>query len=281
MFKYMKYEIKGSYKVILGILILMLLGSFLIQGSMKQAMNNLEYTTSLVGNNINGLAILLSFLLIFGSGITVFFYILSQFRKDLYEDRGYLTFLLPMSGHKIVGAKFLTAVFWFFILGIGFSIGNVFIALLFFGENWLIILREILVNIDSLVVSIGILSILGSLSSLILIYFSMTLSKITFRNKSIGGMWFVFYLVLSAIVSYTISKLGGLLPYYLDLENFKIVGTDAMSYVYDSFNVGTGFFFISGSGSPVINLFATLLNILVDIGVFYLTGYLIDNKIDI
>lgn len=35
---------------------------------------------------------------LFGTALVVFLYIVGSFRKELYEDRGYLTFTLPLTG---------------------------------------------------------------------------------------------------------------------------------------------------------------------------------------
>ena len=76
-------------------------------------------------------------------------------------------------------------------------------------------------------------AIIGGISTLILIYFSMALSRVTFRNKKIGGLWFVIFLVLSGIVTYGQVKVIQLLPYYLDLNTFKIASSHMLSYGFN------------------------------------------------
>lgn len=84
--RYIKYEIKGSYKFILGVLALVLI---LITGIFAYSINVDE------GSVLGGMFVGLSTLVIFGTLLTTFLYIVGSFRKELYEDRGYLTFTLP------------------------------------------------------------------------------------------------------------------------------------------------------------------------------------------
>ena len=107
MIKYMKYEIRGTYRYILGVLALVLI---LITGI---------YSYTARGNTVGGnIFIVLSAMLLFGTALVTFLYIVGSFRKELYEDTGYLTFTLPLTGSQIVASKLIVALLWFFVLGI-------------------------------------------------------------------------------------------------------------------------------------------------------------------
>lgn len=100
----MKYEIKGTYKILLGILALVLI---LITGIYMYSRDSSNFL------NFGAIFMTLSVLVLFGTSLATFLYIVSSFKNELYEDRGYLTFTLPLTGNQIVGAKLLVAMFWF------------------------------------------------------------------------------------------------------------------------------------------------------------------------
>ena len=92
--KYMKYEIKGSYKFILGIIAILIMASTIIQGNLNSALNNFSEPTNMENSMTGFKALMLgvSVLEIFGAFLVATFHIIGSFRKELYEDRGYLTF---------------------------------------------------------------------------------------------------------------------------------------------------------------------------------------------
>lgn len=274
MLKLLKYEIKGTYKYISGILALVLI---LITGLYMYG--DQAATGSLGG----GLFVGLSVMILFGTTLVTFFYIVGSFRKELYEDRGYLTFTLPLKGIEIVGAKLIVALLWFFLLGIVVALYNLVMMLSFTpfqlqlsdlieGITTFISIREIILGI--------IITIFSGVNLLTLIYFSMALGKVTFRNKRIGGLWFVIFLVLSGILAFGQFKIETLLPFYLDFETFKVMTMDLMNpelYVeYGSNGVEARI-----SGGVPLNIAGTIYNIAITVALFFGAGYLIEKKIDL
>ncbi len=191
--RYIKYEIKGSYKFILGVLALILI---LTTGIYMYA-NKTDGGSALGGTFIG-----LSTLVIFGTLLTTFLYIVGSFRKELYEDRGYLTFTLPLTGHEILGAKLIVATMWFLILGV-----------VIIGYNSIMMLNLDIVKqsmdeigqvmrvlpdfINRGMVMSFILMLLGGISTLILIYLSMAFGRVTLRNKK--NRWPLVYNIFSII----------------------------------------------------------------------------------
>ncbi|WP_353093274.1 hypothetical protein [Tissierella praeacuta] len=274
--KYMKYEIKGSYKFILGIIAIVLIASTIIQ------INISRYDAS---NSINGFAtlmLLVSILVIFGAFLTAFFQIIGSFRKELYEDRGYLTFTLPLTGNKILGAKLIVAVIWFLALGISIVLYNLLLAMILYGSDWINIIKQIINTVNLGVFSIGIVSLVSAILTLILIYFSMTLSRVSIKNKKIGGLWFIIFLILNSLAGYFTFKVINVFPYYMSLENFKILH----SYELNFFPTLTGItkqqlILFGNNFDAYINIFGVLSMIIMGLGAFLATGYLIEKKIDI
>ena len=261
--KYMKYEIKGTYKFILGILATVIIASTIIQLTVLKELNNLDSPTHM--NGMTGIVALLLTLVIFGAFIAAFFYIIGSFRKELYEDRGYLTFTLPLTGNQILGSKLIVSMLWYGILGIGMVLYNVILTTILHGSQWFELFRGLKEYIGTNLLSIAIVSgILSVATTLILIYFSMALSRVSIRNKKVGGVWFIIFIVLSVLTNYLAVKVGKILPYYLDFDTFKIL------HYYDINPL-----------VPSMNIFSQLMQIVFAIAAFLGTGYLIEKKIDL
>lgn len=276
--KYMKYEIKGSYKFILGILALVLI--------LTTALYSYEFRGQPINSMTSNPAFVeIAILIILGAAFAAFLYIVDSFRKELYDDRGYLTFTLPLSGNQILGSKLIVAIMWFILLGVTFILYNMFMVFSFIEVD--INFKELISHVDfSGMLTVGIIIFLSGVATLILIYFSMALSRVTFRNKKIGGLWFVVFLVLNALVGYATVKIIGAFPYYLDLKAFKVVnyndilsGINGFSDLFISFNEGSMAF--TTGGTTFINIVSFVFMIIVGVVSFFSTGYLIENKIDL
>ncbi len=274
--RYIKYEIRGSYKFILGVLALVLILTTGIYAYISNAREG-----SALGATFTGLSVLV----IFGTLLTTFLYIVNSFRKELYEDRGYLTFTLPLTGNQILGAKLIVAFMWFVLLGVVIAIYNGIMVLSFSPVKINIselfsILKSVNIAYRELFI-FSLTAIIGGISTLILIYFSMALSRVTFRNKKIGGFWFVIFLVLSGIVTYGQVKVIQLLPYYLDLNTFKIASSHMLSYGFN-ITINNGGLIMNGDlGGTILNIAGFIYSIVIGVLMFLGTGYLIENKIDL
>ncbi len=275
--KFMKYEIKGNYRFILGILAIVIIASTIIQINMLDEMNK-----SMLGQessfNFMRFLLVIAIFVIFGAYLVAAFRIIGSFRNELYEDRGYLTFTLPLTGNQIVGAKLIVAVMWIIVLGIVTALYNIILASILFKADWktfIQILNQTLAGQDlgliiRIICSGLIFSGVSLLNTLILIYFSMALSKVSIRNKKIGGLWFIIYVIINITAAYLVYKFGDILPLYLDLENLRL---SSMNNPWSS-NSYMGSYYI-------VNITNFIGMILVSIGAFIGTGYLIEKKIDL
>lgn len=281
--KYIKYEIKGSYKFILGILAIVIIASTIIQGNISEhiklgtmnSLNNME--------GFRGFMLIVPMLVIFGAFLTAFFHIVGSFRKELYEDRGYLTFTLPLTGNQILGGKLIVAMLWFVILGATIILYNLILALILFDGSWVEIAKEFFHVLNTGVISVGLVMGLTSIMTLILIYFSIALSRVSIRNKKIGGIWFIVFLILNALAGYLILKVSGAVPYFLNLNGFKVLHYYELNTV-SAFGRSMGDLIIFGGNNDVdayINIVGALSHIVIGIVAFLGTGYLIEKKIDL
>lgn len=287
MFKYMKYEFKGTYKF-MGLLILFVLGAstgiqLYANNIVKQFQSGFGAGVDSMGRIPNFLVVLLV-LAIFGAFVTALFYIIGLFRKELYEDRGYLTFSLPLTGNQILGAKTLTALIWAAILGFSALFYNLGLGSILFGAKWLEGLKYVLnytpINI---IVTLSFSAVLSSVITLLLIYFSITLSRVSIKNKKIGGLWFIIFLIINSLVGYLTVKVSSIFPYYIDLSTLKIIAFKGMGnfemYVM-SMGTNSGLF-IAGNNNILINIGSFIFSILVAVGTFLGTSYLMERKIDL
>lgn len=271
--KLMKYEIKGTYKILLGILALVLI---LITGIYMYSRDSSNFL------NFGAIFMTLSVLVLFGTSLATFLYIVSSFKNELYEDRGYLTFTLPLTGNQIVGAKLLVAMFWFFILGLAIFLYNLMMISIFSTSEF--DFSELFKAVGQVVsVKEIIIGVIGGIFSLanffILIYFSMALGRVTFRNKKIGGLWFVIFLVLSGLLAFIQVQIIELFPYYFDINTFKM-GTMEKLYNFE-ISIGNEVSISSETGIFKLNIASSIYNIIELIALYLGTAYLIEKKIDL
>jgi ABC-2 type transport system permease protein len=286
MLKFIKYEIKGNYRFILGILALVLIASSIIQAVIFRDVRSGDITFS--GGLFEGMISLVSILVLFGAALVAFINIVGSFKKELYDDRGYLTFTLPLSGHQILGAKLIVAFLWYTILNVVTGLYNLILATTIFKIEWSTLIDllgryggEGIVTILYRVFILSMISgIIMILYTLIFIYFSMTIGKISFRNVKIGGLWFIIFLVTFSLSNVVIGKLGNAFPIYLNMESLRLSNLDLgmTNPVY----YGSMSFFLKDMGNYInINLIPDFLNIVFGCLVFLATGYLLDRKIDL
>lgn len=280
--KFMKYEIKGTYKFILGILAVVIIASSIIQINIKSNLaNGMDPMNQTSLSTFNTFLMVVAVLVIFAAFIVAFFYTIGSFKKELYEDRGFLTFTLPLTGNQILGGKLLVAVLWFATFGIVSAGFNFILAMSLFDENILQTIKTLLKMVNSGAISIGFVSIISIINTLILIYLSMALSRVTIRNKKIGGMWFIIYLVLNALTGYLFIEISKIAPYYLNLRNFQMLGYNQLQGLqYMSGNMENIVIF-GNNAEAYINIVGILSQILFSTAAFITTGYIIEKKIDL
>jgi ABC-2 type transport system permease protein len=275
MINYMKYEIKGTYKFISAILALVLI---IITGIYIYTSRSND------GSAVGAIFIVLSIFVLFGTALATFLFIVDSFRKDLYEDRGYLTFTVPLTGNQIVGSKLLVAFMWFTLIGVVIAIYNLIMVLSFglMDKNITELFSAFFQTFSITEIFFSVIStIFVGLSILILIYFSMVLSRVSFRNKRIGGLWFIIFLVLCVILTYGEVVIADWLPYYLNLNTFHVEWMDMSSGQFNMEMNNDGVSVNSSLGLLSINIATTIYNIITFIALFLGTGYLIERKIDL
>lgn len=108
MLKLIKYEMFHSYRsfgLVFGIFLLACFGATVLPINMGMAVSS----------------ILL--LLVFGIFISVFVTIIKNYNTSMFKKPGYLTLTLPLSTHKIIISKVISACIWLFVSMIILALG--------------------------------------------------------------------------------------------------------------------------------------------------------------
>lgn len=269
--KLIKYEIKGTYKVILALLATVLIAFTIMY-------------TSIITERIIFLTFI-SPIILYAANLISFFYIVGSFKKELYEDRGYLTFSLPLTGNEIVGAKLIVAVLWFVVLWGVTILYNVFMLSFVFKSVLNIDILEDIKEVLYLIQDIDIRLLIGFvlvilitlLIPLLLIYFSMAISRVASRKKIVGKSWFIIAIIIGIIIIIVGALVTELLPIFIDLDTWRLVSVNEISFIDENPDVLT--YGIDETG--YYNIMDVLFKLIIGTLLFVSTGYLIEKKIDI
>lgn len=297
MLNYIKYELRGSYRFMLGILLVMMLAFMGIHYFIKSNIGAIITLSEDALFTAGEIGIVVFGMIIFGAFLTAIIYIVGLFRKELYEDRGYLTFTLPMTGSQIIGAKLIVAITWLAVILLSTLVFNVLSISLFYRESAIIgrivsVLREFTV-LEILVTLFRI--ILLSVTSFLTAYLAISISKVSIRRKKLGGLWFIIYLLIDGGSYYLTSMATRLAPYAISLRDMSIIDSSKAHYsLASTYNKGyeLGAEQTSSEAEKLansikdlydisnINILGMLVIILIAILVFKGTSYILENKID-
>lgn len=269
MLKPLKYELKSTYKFFLMILIGMVVSDF----SLFYLLNISDTDNA----NIFRILITAVFLIVFISSILVFaFMIISSFRREFYSDQGYFTFSRPMAASKFLGSKLMASFIWLLIFFISFIfVNSLFIYFMADGNILIEILNSIRINSIFVEFILLVYLIFSILLEILLIYLSIVLSKILFKNSKLGYIWFVIFILLNFFVSFLDRLFKRFIPFYFTMMNNNIIYKPFNNFIEDNI------IFNNLVNLPFINMGMMILIPLLCVSVFYLTSYLIDKKVEI
>lgn len=261
--KLLKYEFKGNYKSFLGLF------------AITALLNILIFTRINIWKNA---AIIALFSLVaVAAFVVVFVFVVSSFKNEMYEDRGYLTFTLPIGGKKIVASKLISGIIWFTGLGIMVSIFTR-ILIGFIGPE-VVNQINLYVNTKAAFLVGALFGIINLIMLLLMIYFSITITRVALRKKKMSGfLGFIAFIVLNIVIFYIEYRLMRLFPEALSFSTDFLQNTNVNGSLM---TINNESMMSISNGSININIAAFIYNIIVYIGLFLSTGYLIDNRIDI
>lgn len=280
MFKLMKYEVRGTYKFVLGTILTVAIAMSVIQFNVYKL--SMDLGSGRPGGSILfTLLVPLLAILMVAASIAFIVYLIQSFRKELYEDRGYLTFTLPLSGKQILGAKLLTAIIWSTLFGAIILSVSMIVMNVIFGD---FVLAGIFTQVREFMNFVGggaivgflIYTLVSSLVTLLNVYFSISLSKVALKNKRIGGLWILIFIGLNIVFNLIETMIIRAFPLYINLQSGTLAGDTMLS------NMGeTGLFIDFNLGNLVISSSAIIYWAILVVGLFLATSHLLDRKIEL
>ncbi|WP_446899126.1 hypothetical protein ACSVC9_04305 [Clostridium sp. LBM24168] len=259
MFKLVKYDVKGYYK------------DFVI---MISAMVLLNLALSIKVNDWGPDTILgLSMAISFAAGIIAVIWNIRVFSRDIYEDTGYLLFTVPKSGYSILGSKIITSIIQIFaVIVVSFIIIMLWINILKVTSGFVLDVRRIFdLIIKNLSVNFITFSIVGSfviyISFLLTVYLAITLSKVAIKNKKIGKFGsFIIFILLAAAQGKLQDFLMHIFPqtFRLNMLSLRVENT-----------------FVVPDAFVDINVSLVISSIILVIAIFWVTAYLLEDKLDL
>ncbi|KEH93207.1 membrane protein [Clostridium botulinum C/D str. BKT12695] len=255
-----KYELKGNYKIFFGIFAF----AILINGLLLTRLGHWS------DPSIIGLMSLVSTAMF----ITVLIFVEKSFSNEIYQDRGYLTFTLPVSGYKVLASKILVGVLWLIISGVISFISFKYLIKELSGQDLMKLVMEH-VDLKQLIL-IGIVYVIVSLVMLLLMmYLSIALTRVAYKSKKMSGfIGCVVFILLMILIHYISYKVGEIFPHemHITLDVANSIGSDGI--------IKDGTITVTAK-EITVNIARTIYMLVVYIGMFFGTGYLLENKMDI
>lgn len=267
MLKLIKYEFKTisrEFLIILGVIILL----------------NIALMTRInVWRDITVIG--LSFLISFGAAVAVFIYNIIIFTRDLKRDTGYLLFSIPKSGYTILGAKLSSSLIVMIVAMLLGCIMTFFVGVIAMGnfDGFIKAFTELKnitnVNMVKLVLVLivdAIIAVLMYAEMLLVIYFSVTISKVIMNGRKFSGLVaFLIYIITNLITGKIYEFLSKSIP--KSINPYVTIYGDSYSHT-------------ATANDPSIllipvNLAGGIFYLVVMIGLFMGIGYMLEKKIDL
>lgn len=250
MFKLVKYDLKAYYKDFI-----IMAGAIILLNLALCIKINKWPNEGILGINMA---------ISFAAFVVVFIWNILVFSRDIYGDSGYLLFTTPKSGASIVGSKIVTSLIQCLIIGF-IAIFTMFLwaELLKVTSGFVFYVRDIFdVMINEVhfkfMLFLLISAIVVYVTFLLTVYLSITLSKVAIKDRKFG-------------------KLGSFIIFVL----LVVVQGKLEFIVEDIFPATFRMQMINNSGYIDINIASTIFVIVIACIMFYITAYLLENKLDL
>lgn len=236
--KLLKYEIKSSYsKFIMAFLAYILIASVLMIFFRNHEIFNIYILTF----GIITLCVI-TFLIIF-----------NRYNSNLYNSEGYLMFTLPVDGKTLLVSKLISAFIWMFTLAL-IIIPSIATLVFYYSESGFINDTYKFFNMNKVyTVTFGIEYLLNIFCSVLIIYFSISISKLPIWKRFSALVGLGTYFVI-ALLSFMIKNVA------------KVVNTTAGSNV------------LLKDYSINILLFHCFIDLFIFVVLFFATSYLLNNR---
>lgn len=268
MFRLIKFQLKSKHKILIALTFIYII---------------INLGLTLKGINDESNDNIIPALIIF-CGFAVFAIIIflsaAEFRKDLYEDSAYLIFATPQSSYSILGARLITAAIellpFLIVAIIFFSISLIFIYPIGSGnlsnihtrkEFLKLLCTTCLLKVVILIILCMLYSIIALLEITTITYFSLIISKALIRGKKLARVSAVLIFLLGVFVVDRLQLLGEIIPSKLTLD-------------LTPFSLGNSNFSVSLADQS-IPIWSEVFSLFFCIALFFMSGYIMDKKVDI
>lgn len=156
---------------------------------------------------------------------------------------------------------------------------NMLLARFVFGAEWFNLLEDLLKQVEGLgkiTVSYSLISLIETTATLLLVYFTITISRVSIKSKKIGGFWFVLFLMLSSFFSYLQNIIADAIPVYLNVSKMEFVSQNRI--YLDNMNPES---FMELANTNTISISGLGFQIILFVGLFLATAYMLEKKIDL
>ncbi|WP_300409458.1 hypothetical protein [Lagierella sp.] len=278
--KLLKYEFKKTAIYFLYLILGGLVASFLFLVGVKTLSgDDLSPGVGKIDNPglVFPITILLTTIIIVGIVIAFIFYVVTNFKRDLYRECSLLKFTLPIDGKDFLNSKLINITLWTIITDASILVGAFFFSKLLlpninkaFIEGFKAGLDIADVNISHIII-LGILLILQSIFSLMMLYFSITFAKSVFKNSKSGILWFLVYLVMSSILAIGNYFINIFAPYRLEFySRIQVVNRSVEALAESPLQVTLLSF----------NIANAILYLVVGLIFYFTTIYMLNHKAD-
>lgn len=280
MLNLIKYELRNTKTAIKKILIVLAITSLLLQvifwGNLMHIISaSSEYgTTAFAASGI--LWVLLFFGIVAVSIVSlVWFYsmLAGMLKSDIYQNEGYTTLSLPVSGYKIIGAKTIVGIFWSIILPILLVSFNILI--FFIAQSLMdpVNMKEYVgwiysrINFDITLESIGFIlvyiaeQLVGSIFLMMVIFGAITLDYLLSKKKENSAMWIIYVVIFLVLNSFVF---GILFPASGVSINFE-----------DTFN-----YYTTSNNYYTLAVFRMLYSVGISMLLYYFVSHNYENKLE-
>lgn len=279
--KLLKYEFKKAASYFLYLIIGGLVASgLLLLGFKTFTGDNLEPGLNTVNETglVFPITLIVSIVIATAIGICFIFYVVSNYKRDLYNDQSLLKFTLPINGKDFLNSKLINIIIWTIILNVTITAGFYFFSKFLIpniheavAESLRMAMTANEINISHVIFAV-VIQFLQTIFSFVLLYFSITFTKAVFKNSNSGILWLLVYLAFSiahSIASYFINLM---VPYRV--EFFKRI--ELVKRGFDMFE--------QSSPQSILlsfNLVSAVLFTVLCIVYYFVTRYMLDNKVDL
>ena len=241
--KYLKYDVKSNMKFFIStvatfVILLISLLSIKTLGAISQSLE--------INSAINSIEIIVIVVFV----LTISYFIINSFYKDLYTNRSILTFSLPISAKEFIFAKLLVI--------------NIFFWLLVFLSVFLFYVVGIYMNIKSLLSLIFIMILVNIISLIVFLY--MQMDRFLLKRKTSAFIIFIIMALIFAL-GFFINKNFLILNNGMILKNYNY-----MAFIYA---------YIKYKGDFYINLTSFTYYILISFLLFRINAKILRKDLDL